>query len=401
VRRASVQEYAAAVRPRYQRGSKSERGRILDAFCEATGYHRVYARALLRDTGAAAAPALPAPRHGRPRRYGAVEIRLLQACWEVTDGLCGKRLAPFLAELLERLAAGDALPTEATPEVIARVAGMSAATVDRCLEPYRARFPGKGRGLTKPGTLLKSQIPIRTFADWDDGRPGFLEIDLVAHCGASGAGEFLFTLSAVDVLTGWMGLEPVLNKGELAVFEALGRLRARLPFPLLGLDSDNGSEFINHALVRWCGDEGITLTRARPYRKNDNCYIEQKNWSVVRRLVGYARFERACYVSLRAVYERAETQVNFLQPVLKLREKVRDGAKITKRYETARTPYRRLLDTDCLDATTQTLLRTRFEGIHPVKLKLEIEAAQQALCERARREGSVMSQRIDLEKISL
>jgi hypothetical protein len=399
VRRASVQEYAAAVRSRYQRGSKSERGRILDAFCEATGYHRVYARALLRDTGAAAAPA--APRHGRPRRYGPAEARLLQACWEVTDGLCGKRLAPFLAELLERLAACEALPSEATPEVIARVAGMSAATVDRCLRPYRARVPGKGRSLTKPGTLLKSQIPIRTFADWDDGRPGFLEIDLVAHCGASGAGEFLFTLSAVDVLTGWMGLEPVLNKGELAVFEALGRLRARLPFPLLGLDSDNGSEFINHALVRWCGDEGITLTRSRPYRKNDNCYIEQKNWSVVRRLVGYARFERGCYVLLRAVYDRAETQVNFLQPVLKLREKVRDGAKIIKRYETARTPYRRLLDTDCLDATTHTVLRTRFEAIHPVKLKLDIEAAQQALYERARREGSVMSQRIDLEKISL
>ena len=142
---------------------------------------------------------------------------------------------------------------------------------------------------------------------------------------------------------GWMGLEGVLNTGELAVFEALGRLRARLPFPTLGIDSDNGSEFINHHLVRWCGTEGITLTRSRPYRKNDNCFIEQKNWSVVRRLVGYARFERGCIIPLQAVYDQAETQVNFLQPVLKLREKIRDGAKITKRYDTARTPYRRPL----------------------------------------------------------
>jgi len=395
-----VREYAAAVRERYQRGSKSERGRILDEFCQITGYHRVYARAMLRAT-----PTVPGGvggGHGRPRRYGEAEIRLVQACWEVTDGLCGKRLAPFLPELLERLRACDALPAEATPAVIARVAGMSAATVDRCLQPYRTRWPGKGRGLTKPGTLLKGQVPVRTFADWDDDRPGFLEIDLVAHCGASGAGEFLFTLSAVDVATGWMGLQAVLNKGELAVFEALGRLRQRIPFALLGLDSDNGSEFINRHLVRWCQDEGITLTRSRPYRKNDNCFIEQKNWSVVRRLVGYARFERGCLVKLQEVYDQAETHVNFLQPVLKLREKVRDGAKVTKRYEAARTPYRRLLDTAVLDTTaSRQQLDQRSAAIHPVQLKLAIESAQPALAERARREGSAVSQRIDLEKISL
>jgi len=376
-----------------------ERGRVLDDFCAATGYHRVYARALLH--APAPEPAAPRARHGRPRRYQEADVRLLQACWEVTDGLCGKRLAPFLPELLERLGTCDALPVEATPEVIRRVAGMSSATVDRCLKPYRERWPGRGRGLTKPGTLLKSQVPIRTFADWDDGRPGFLEIDLVAHCGTSGAGEFLFTLSAVDVATGWMGLEGVLNKGELAVFEALGRLRARLPFPTLGLDSDNGSEFINHHLVRWCTTEGITLTRARPYRKNDNCFIEQKNWSVVRRLVGYARFERGCIIPLQAVYDHAETQVNFLQPVLKLREKVRDGAKITKRYDTARTPYRRLMDTNVPDLDARIRLQQHSAEIHPVRLKLAIETAQKALSNRAVREASAMSQRIDLEKISL
>jgi hypothetical protein len=400
VQRQSVHDLAAALRPRYQRSPKAERGRILDQFCAATGYHRVYARTLLRASPSPASG--PPPAHGRPSRFGSAEIQLLQACWEITDGLCGKRLAPFLGELLARLRACDALPTEATPAVVARVAQMSASTVDRLLRPYRDRWPGRGRSLTKPGTLLKRSVPVRTFADWDEACPGFLEIDLVAHCGAHGAGEFLFTLSAVDVATGWIGLEAVLNKGELAVFEALERLRTRLPFPLLGLDCDNGSEFLNHHLIRWCQAEGITLTRSRPYRKNDNCFIEQKNWSVVRRLVGYARFDRHALVRLQAVYAAAEEAVNFLQPVLKLREKVRDGARITRRYDTARTPYRRLLDHPAaLDHGTLAILRDRSEQLHPVRLKLAIEAAQQALYARAVREGPVLSQRMPLEKISL
>lgn len=316
-------------------------------------------------------------------------------------GSAEKRLAPFLPELLDRLTVCDALPTEATPAVCARVAQMSASTVDRLLRPYRERWPGRGRSLTKPGTLLKRQVPIRTFADWDEACPGFLEIDLVAHCGANGSGEFLFTLSAVDVATGWMGLEAVLNKGELAVFEALERLRARLPFPVLGLDCDNGSEFMNHHLVRWCGAEGITLTRSRPYRKNDNCFIEQKNWSVVRRLVGYARFERGSITSLQRVYAVAETAVNFLQPVLKLREKIRDGARITKRYDVARTPYRRLLEHDVLDTATRQHVGEQTDQLHPVRLKLALEAAQTKLYGGAVREGLVLSQRMPLEKIPL
>ena len=401
MQRCSIHDLAAALRPRYRRSSKSGRGLVLDEFCAATGYHRVYARALLRTPTAVALPAAAAPDlpRGRPPRYEAADVRLLQVCWEVTDGLCGKRLAPFLPELLARLQACDALPADATPAVIARVGQMSAATVDRRLQPYRERWPGRGRSLTKPGTLLKHQVPIRTFAEWDDARPGFLEMDLVAHCGTSGAGEFLVTLSAVDVATGWMGLEGVLNKGELAVFEALEQLRARLPFPILGLDSDNGSEFINHHLLRWCQAEGITLTRSRPYRKNDNCFIEQKNWSVVRRLVGYARFERDCLGRLRAVYSQARDAVNFLQPVMKLREKLRDGATITKRYDAARTPYRRLLESAIPDTAHRDRLRLQYDQLHPVKLKLAIEAAQTALYHHAAREGSLVSQRIALEKI--
>ena len=398
MRRSSVQELAAAVRPRYRRASKAGKGRILDEFCAATGYHRAYARALLREPRPRSAPTR---RPGRPPGYGPAETALLRACWEVADRICGKRLAPFLPELLERLAARGALPDEAGAETRERVARMSAATVDRALRGARAAWPARGLGTTKPGTLLRQQVPIRTFAEWDEAAPGFLELDLVAHCGSVGAGEFLFTLSAVDVATGWMGLQGVRNKGELAVFAALGELRAALPFPLLGLDCDNGGEFINRNLLAYCRREGITLTRSRPYRKNDNCRVEQKNWSVVRRLVGYGRFEAAALPALNRLYALARDYVNFLQPVLKLREKTRDGARVTKRYDRAQTPYRRLLATGLLPTEAAGDLAGRYAALHPVRLKLDLEAAQQALYTHAVREDRLLRQRMPLEKIHL
>jgi len=381
VQRNSVRELAEAARARYRRGTKGERGRILDEFCAVTGYHRAYARALLRGTPTSRGAAGRRP--GRPRRYGADELALLRACWEITDGICGKRLAPFLPELLDKLAGHGALPAESSAEVVARVAGISAASVDRLLAAERGRWPRRGRGTTKPGTLLKQQIPIRTYADWDEARPGFLEIDLVAHCGQSGAGEFLFTLSTVDVSTGWSACVGVRNKSEYATFEALCQLRQELPFPLLGLDSDNGSEFINRSLLRYCEQERITFTRARPYRKNDNCHVEQKNWSVVRRLVGYARFELAALPALNRVHTLARDYVNFFQPVLKLVDKQRDGPRITKRYDRAKTPYQRLVASGALSAEAAATLADRYAALHPIRLKLDLEAAQQKLYAKA------------------
>jgi hypothetical protein len=396
VRRSSVRELAEAVRPQYRRASKAGRGRILDVFCAATGYHRAYARALLR--GTASGPPGQG-RTGRPPRYGSRELGLLRACWELTDRICGKRLAPFLPELLERLVAWGSLPDEVTPAVVARVGQMSASTVDRLLRSARAGWPQRGLGTTKPGTLLKGQVPIRTYAEWNEAVPGFLELDLVAHCGASGAGEFAFTLSAVDVATGWMSVQAVRNKGELAVFAALEQLRAELPFPLLGLDSDNGGEFINRNMLRYCQAEGITLTRSRPYRKNDNCHIEQKNWSVVRRLVGYARFEGAALGPLQRLYALAQDYVNFLQPVRKLREKTRAGAQLTKRYDGAQTPYRRLLATGTLAADVAAELAARSASLHPIRLKLDLEAAQQALYRQAVRAEPRLPVRRAFEKV--
>jgi len=391
VGRAAVRELVVAMRPRYQRATKTGRGRVLDEFCAATGYHRVYARALLRGCGPAGEQARSRcgrrARVGRPRVYGRVERELLQVCWELTDGVCSKRLAPFLGDLIARLARLGALPGEMTPAVQARVSQMSAATIDRLLRPARAAWPRRGRGTTKPGSLLRDQVPIRDFAAWDGLKPGFLEIDLVAHCGTNGAGAFTFTLSGVDVATGWISLEAVRNKSELAVFEAFERLRARLPFPLLGIDCDNGGEFINRNMVSYCTREGITLTRSRPYRKNDNCYIEQKNWSVVRRLVGYARFEAAALPALDALYGLARDHVNFLQPVRKLVAKSRDGARTKRVYDVARTPFQRLLADDTIDQALKARLAVQDHALHPVRLKLNIEAAQQRLYKRAVGEG--------------
>jgi hypothetical protein len=386
VQGSSKREYAEAVRGRYRRASKGEKGRILDEFVAATGYHRVYARRLLRMLPAA--PAARPPRAPRRRRYDSAEQALLQACWLVADAICSKRLSPFLPELLERLAGCDALPPEATAAVVERVGQMSAATIDRLLRRERTQGGRAGRSLTKPGTLLKGQVPIKTFADWDGTRPGFLEIDLVAHCGASGAGEFLLTLSTVDVATGWSCCLGVRNKGQLAICTAIEQLHELLPFPVLGLDSDNGSEFLNRTLVGYCAEQRITFTRSRPYQKNDNCHVEQKNWSVVRRLVGYARYELFALGPLNRLYRLADDYVNFLQPVLKLVDKTRDGAKVRKRYDVAQTPYQRLLASGALPAEQTTALRARSAAVHPIRLKLAIEAAQRTLAAQAIRMGA-------------
>ena len=244
-------------------------------------------------------------------------------------------------------------------------------------------------------------MPIKTFADWDSARPGFLEIDLVAHCGSTSAGPFLFTVSTVDVATGWTLCRAVRNRGEEAVFQELAEIRHRLPFPLLGLDSDNGGEFINRTLVHYCQDESITLTRARPYRKNDSCHVEQKNWSVVRRLVGYARFEQDALPALNAVYALAEDYVNFLQLVLKLVEKTRDGPRVHRRYDTAQTPYRRLLSLADLPAAKRHDLEARYEAIHPIRLKTTLEHVQTQLSAHAVRSQSAVMQRMALGQVSL
>lgn len=204
---------------------------------------------------------------------------------------------------------------------------MSASTIDRLLRPWRQNGTRRSLSATKPGSVLKGRIPIRAFAEWQENRPGFVEADLVAHCGESAEGFYLTTLSTVDIATGWVECVGVWGKGQNRVGGAVDRVRRRLPFPLLGLDSDNGGEFINQRLYDYCQRHGITFTRSRPYKKNDSCHVEQKNWSVIRRLVGYDRYSsRLAMETLNRVYDLVRLYVNFFQPVMKLVSKSRNGA---------------------------------------------------------------------------
>jgi len=367
-------ELLEAVRPRYLRASKAEKGRILNEFVATTGYHRKYAVRLLRHG--------PPRRPARPRQvrriYTPLVVQALIQVWELCDRICSRRLHPFLPELLAVLERHDELVLPA--EVKTLLLQMSPATIDRLLQPARAQPRRRGLSTTKPGTLLKQAIPVRTFADWDDARPGFLELDLVAHCGDSTQGEYIHTLDTVDVSTGWSECVAVPNRGQMAVFAAIQTVRQRLPFPLLGLDSDNDSAFINAHLYRYSQQEQITFTRSRPYKKNDQAHVEQKNWSIVRRLVGYDRCDSPeALALLNALYEDLHFYINFFQPSMKLVTKQRVDNKVQKKYDQARTPYQRVLESCEVSEADKEKLRQIYLTLNPVTLRQRLEEHLNAL----------------------
>lgn len=365
--RRSILEYAEAVRPRYRGATKVEKGKILDEFTKVTGQHRKAAIRLLALRRAASHG-----RRGRPRYYSPEARAALGAVWEVSDHLCSKRLCPFLPELVSVLRRHGELPISREAEK--QLLDMSPSTIDRVLHPLRLRVKRRPFSTTRPGSLLKTAIPIRTFSDWTEQKPGFLEIDLVAHCGESAGGFYLYTLSTVDVATGWQECAPVWGKSQSRVGSAVHHLRERLPFCLLGLDSDNGGEFINYGLFEYCQRHRINFTRSRSYKKNDSCHIEQKNWSVVRRLVGYDRFtSKAAFAALKDVYEAARLYVNFFQPNLKLLRKSRQGARVHKVYDTAQTPYQRLLKCGALAEGKRRELAMIYNALDPVVLRRQME----------------------------
>jgi len=381
--RDSIREYAEAVRWRYLRTSKREKGKILDEFTKVTGYHRKAAIRLLRRQNQPAKN----KKRGRPRQYSAAVVDALRVAWEATDRLCSKRLQPFLPELVKVLRRHS--EGTVSPEVEAQLCRMSPATIDRVLKPWRRLGGRRPFTTTKPASLLKSSIPIRTFADWQEDKPGFLEADLVPHCGESTEGFYLNTLSTVDVATGWSECIGVWGKGQERVGSAVHRIRQRLPFPLLGLDSDNGSEFINQYLYSYCQREKITFTRSRSYKKNDSCHVEQKNWSVVRRLVGYDRYSsRAALEAVNRIYDLLRLYVNFFQPVMKLVSKTRHGAKVHKVYDTAQTPYQRLLKADVLTEAKQQELAATYHGLNPVLLLKQSNENLECLWKLAELPGS-------------
>jgi hypothetical protein len=369
-------ELLARVGPRYQEAKRKQKAQILDEFIAATGYARKYAIRLL------VAPMRPISpiKRPRPRQYGAEVEAALRVAWEATNGICSKRLVPFLPELVPTLERHGHLTL--TEGLRAQLLTLSPATADRLLRPQRQQ--GRGISTTKPGALLKHQIAVRTFAEWNDVRPGFLEADLVAHCGGSAEGAFLYTLTLTDVATGWTECQALLFRTQHAVVEALGRARRLLPFPLLGLDTDNGSEFLNAELLAYCTEQQITFTRGRTANKNDQCFVEQKNGSVVRALVGYDRFEgEPAYRQLAELYRAVRLYVNFFQPSLKLRSKQRDGARVQRQYEPAQTPFQRVVASGCLSAADRERLEQLYHALDPVRLRQQLHTLQDALWRHA------------------
>lgn len=377
---------------RWSKATRAEKSAILDAVCRVTGWHRDHARKAIRMAIAEQACG-PRPRKSREpvRTYGDAVIALLQTCWVVLDGPSGKRLQPALAQTLDNLARHghlDRIPAE----VIAQVGQMSAATIDRRLAPARIGLVGKTISHTRPGTLLKSSIPLKTWHEWNDTIPGFIQIDLVGHEGGDNNGHFYYSLDAVDIATGWTETVTVRSKGEQIVAAGLEELWLRFPFHIAGIHSDNGSEFINHHLFRWADTHKISFSRGRASHSNDQAHVEEKNWSVVRRNVGYYRYDKPRELDLlNQLWPLVSIQVNLFLPQQKLISKTRHGAKITKRHDTATTPINRLLNqyNDILDPHDLTRLEHQRRDTDLLNLKHQISDLQANLLELARRRGPV------------
>nr|WP_101947178.1 DDE-type integrase/transposase/recombinase [Mycobacterium sp. 3519A] len=356
---------------RYQLASKRGKSRILDELCANTGWHRNHARKAL---AAALQPKVLTPRSPRPVKYGPDVIAALTICWTVLRMPAGKRLAPMLGELVAVLRYFGQLNIDDDTAVL--LASMSAATIDRRLASERAKHRLKGRAGTKPGSLIKSQIPVRTWADWDDSQPGFVEIDLVWHDGGgSRAANHAYTLTVTDIATGWIENRSVPDRTAKCVLVALNDIARRMPFPLLGVDSDNGSEFINEHLLQWCQGRQITFTRARPGNKNDGCHVEQKNWAVVRTVVGYHRYDTAAeLLLLNEIWQLHSKLANYFYPQQKLIYKIRHGAKVSKKHDTATTPFHRAIDHPTMTVDRIVAMTRTYSLINPAATQRQIQA---------------------------
>jgi hypothetical protein len=366
----SKHELLEVMRPRYLKASKVEKQKILDEFTSATGYHRKHAIRVLKNQVRVQNRLKRNPKNYRTI-YGGEVVQALEQIWEIYGHICSKRLQPFLPEAIRVLERYKEIElSKDTKELLLKI---SSASIDRCLRPVRIKS-SHGLSTTKPGSLLKNLIPVRTFTEWDEEQPGFLEIDLVAHCGSTTEGQFLNTLTCTDLSTGWTDVTALLHRSQQAVSEAIHRMRQRLPFPLLGIDSDNGSEFINDLLYRYCLNEKITFTRSRPYNKNDQAHVEQKNWSVVRHTVGYDRWETDQeLVLLESIYDALRLYINFFQPSFKLIAKERIRNQTIKRYDTARTPYQRVLERKDISVEAKARLMNLYVQLNPAELRRRID----------------------------
>ena len=359
--------------PQYREASPSQKRTLLDAFVAATGYHPTYARWLLNH----AEEVQQTLQRPRPPQYGPDVQHALFLAWHAANRICAKRLIPFLPTLLEALERHEHL--QISEECRRQLLAMSVATADRLLASQR-KLSQRGLSTTRAGTLLKQQIPIRTFQEWNEARPGFLEADLVAHCGTDIEGGYLYTLTLTDVATGWTECLSLLYRSQETVLAALQQARLLFPFPILGIDTDNGGEFLNEAVIAYCEQAHITFTRGRPYLKNDQCFVEQKNGALVRQVVGYDRLvgEHA-YRQLTELYRALRLYVNCFQPSMKLLSKQREEKKVRSVYDPAKTPLQRLLQSGALSAQKQQELTEVAQALDPARLLQQLELVQQAV----------------------
>lgn len=371
----SRQEYLAAILERYYQSTREEKGFILGEFCAVCGYHRKHAIRLLNQRKRG-----PTKRPGRRPLYRSREfLTALKRIWLATDQMCSKKLVaaiplwlPFYERAYEKL----------SDEVENQLLSISAATIDRLLAPTRAGTRPRGLGATKPGSLLRNQIPIRTH-NWDITQPGFMEADTVAHCGNSLAGDFIWSLTLTDIHTGWTECRATWNNGAAGVIKQIKNIEVGLPFELKGFDCDNGSEFLNHHLLRYFTDHKpkIKFTRSRPYKKNDNAHVEQKNWSHVRQLLGYDRLDNHKLVELinNLYTNQWSLYQNHFCPTLKLLQKKRINSKYYKKYETPKTPYKRLVESPHLSEENKGTLRKQHQSLDPFVLKQQIDRQLKAI----------------------
>lgn len=365
---ATKQALVRSLSQEYKKASWKTKQQMINQLVTAARYERKYASFLLLH------PPIVVKEKVKRTKTSKYEIIAspLKKLWGISNFASGKRLVGMLPSYVETLVRDKELfLTEKQKELILSV---SAATIERLIRTERKQVFGKGRTTTKPGTLLKHQIPIHVFTRWSDRKPGFGEIDLVAHCGATVKEDFAYTLDFIDLDTNWDECVAFLGRGENNAQKALIVIQNRLPFTLLGVDSDNGEEFINWHMYRWCKKEAITFTRCREYRKNDQAHVEEKNWSVVRRYTGYKRFETQEQVDLlNKLYEQLRLYFNFFQATLKLERKERIGEKVKRIYPKAKTPYQRVLEHPDISEENKQKLREQYKNLNPARLLRAIQ----------------------------
>lgn len=393
----SRQELAVAVAIRYRSAARAEKSLILNGFVADTGYTRAYGALVLRNSGRRLVytidesniEAVASPRvrggGGRPRVYHEEVRQVVEQLWELYGYLCGKRLVPVIYSSLPFLNEEEFLQvSESAKQALSHI---SAATVDRLLTVRRQTMRLKGNSYTRGTAALSEQIPIRTFGEWDNVGPGHVQVDLVGHDGGRPTGQCCFTLTATDVCLGWTERRAVLNRAARWVKAALEEIREDIPFPLIELHPDNGSEFINHNLFQYCRDTHLSMSRSRAGRKNDNCYVEQKNFDTVRKLVGYARF--ATPEAVQALNELYRTQAqlqNFIYPSQKLLTKERHGSKVVKHYDRPQSPAQRLLARKDIDEEVKEAVRQRLQSLNPLHLARQVAMLQDTVASLAERQ---------------